>query len=69
MTPTEPDYYFNEQGLLVFTRSYHLKRGKCCGSGCKHCPFNYEGVKDAAKRQWLLMQQSKLNQNEGSEQA
>ena len=24
---------------LVFTRQYHLRRGYCCGSGCRHCPF------------------------------
>lgn len=35
------DYYFNEQGLMVFTESYHLKRGYCCKSGCKHCPWKY----------------------------
>ncbi|QYH41271.1 MULTISPECIES: DUF5522 domain-containing protein [Algoriphagus] len=33
------DYYLNEQGLMVFTEKYHLKRGYCCGSGCKHCPY------------------------------
>ncbi len=35
----ETDYYFNESGLMVFTRSYHLKRGYCCESGCRHCPY------------------------------
>lgn len=69
MRSNEPDYYFNEHGLLVFTRTYHLKRGKCCGSGCIHCPYNYVGVKDAEKRKWLLERQSLFNQNEGSEQA
>ncbi|WP_092900923.1 DUF5522 domain-containing protein [Algoriphagus aquimarinus] len=33
------DFYFNEQGLMVFTKKYHLKRGYCCGSGCKNCPY------------------------------
>jgi len=33
------DYYFNENGLMVFTEQYHLRRGYCCGSGCKHCPY------------------------------
>jgi len=33
------DYYFNEQGLMVFTEKYHLKRGYCCGNGCRHCPY------------------------------
>ncbi|EMS34851.1 hypothetical protein C943_03173 [Mariniradius saccharolyticus AK6] len=33
------DYYFNEKGLMVFTEKYHLRRGYCCGSGCRHCPY------------------------------
>jgi hypothetical protein len=32
------DYYF-EGSLMVFTAAYHLKRGSCCGSGCRHCPY------------------------------
>ena len=40
------DYYIDEKGLLVFTRSFHLKRGYCCGSGCMHCPY---GKKDRKK--------------------
>ena len=38
------DYYFTEEGWLVFTEQYHLKRGHCCGSGCRHCPFGHEAV-------------------------
>lgn len=34
----EPDYYL-ENGNVVFTAAYHLKRGACCGSGCRHCPY------------------------------
>lgn len=41
----EGDYYFNEKGLMVFTEQYHLKRGFCCGSQCKHCPYNWENVR------------------------
>ena len=26
-------------GHLVFTRAYHLRRGHCCESGCRHCPW------------------------------
>jgi hypothetical protein len=36
-----PDYYLNEEGLLVFTEIYHLKRGYCCKNKCKHCPWKY----------------------------
>lgn len=32
-------YYINEQGFWVFTEKYHLLRGYCCNSGCKHCPY------------------------------
>lgn len=34
----QPDWYF-ENSLLVYTAAYHLKRGYCCGSGCRHCPY------------------------------
>ena len=30
------DYYIEAGGLLVFTAWYHLKRGSCCGSRCRH---------------------------------
>jgi hypothetical protein len=37
--PLEPgDYYFDGPNL-VFTAAYHLKRGYCCNSGCRHCPY------------------------------
>jgi len=32
------DYYY-EGPYLVFTAQYHLKRGSCCNSGCRHCPY------------------------------
>jgi hypothetical protein len=31
--------YSIEAGNLVFSRWYHLKRGSCCGNGCRHCPY------------------------------
>nr|WP_143017217.1 DUF5522 domain-containing protein [Catalinimonas alkaloidigena] len=36
------DYYYNEQGFLVFTAQYHLRRGYCCRSGCRHCPYGFK---------------------------
>jgi hypothetical protein len=33
------DFYFDENGKMVMTESYHIKRGSCCGNGCKHCPY------------------------------
>lgn len=35
------DYYINEQGLWVFTADYLLRRGYCCQSGCRHCPYGF----------------------------
>jgi len=35
----EPEDYYFEGELMVFTEAYHLKRGSCCGSGCRHCPW------------------------------
>ncbi len=32
------DYYYDGP-YLVFTEHYHLKRGTCCDSGCRHCPY------------------------------
>ena len=37
--PLEPEDYYFEGEYMVFTAAYHLKRGSCCGSGCRHCPW------------------------------
>jgi hypothetical protein len=34
------DYYY-ENGLMVFTAGYHLRRGYCCERACRHCPYGY----------------------------
>jgi hypothetical protein len=31
--------YYSENGAMVFTASYLQRRGYCCGSGCRHCPY------------------------------
>lgn len=36
------DFYYSEEGFIVFTKQYHLKRGYCCQSGCKHCPYGFD---------------------------
>ena len=32
------DFYF-DRGMMVLSRAYHLRRGYCCGNGCRHCPY------------------------------
>ena len=46
----ESTYIDPETGYAVFTRIAHEKRGKCCGSGCRHCPYSHENVKDKATK-------------------
>ncbi|MBU2526041.1 MAG: hypothetical protein KKC03_05525 [Bacteroidetes bacterium] len=36
------DFYWSEEGFKVFTETYHLKRGYCCQSGCRHCPYGFK---------------------------
>jgi hypothetical protein len=33
------DFYY-EGPLMVFTAEYLRRRGYCCGSGCRNCPYN-----------------------------
>jgi len=54
------DYYINEDGLFVFTEAYHLKRGYCCRSGCRHCPYGYLGENDDEEKRV----RTKLKENE-----
>jgi len=35
----EKDFYIDEQGNVVFTKAFLLRRGFCCSNGCKHCPY------------------------------
>ncbi|MEM7375342.1 MAG: DUF5522 domain-containing protein [Bacteroidota bacterium] len=38
----EKVHYYLENGLWVFTEFYHLQRGYCCQSGCRHCAYGYK---------------------------
>jgi hypothetical protein len=44
------DYYTSPDGYIVFTEVYHRKRGYCCKSGCKHCPYGYNGKTGTLKK-------------------
>ena len=39
-TPGPGEFYY-EGPYLVFTEAYHLRRGRCCQSGCRHCPYGF----------------------------
>ena len=38
------DFYF-ENGLMVLTAAFLLRRGYCCENGCRNCPYT---TKDGA---------------------
>ena len=40
----EGEDYYLDGGVMVFTAAYHLKRGYCCDSGCRHCPYDQQPV-------------------------
>ncbi len=42
----EEDFYYNDEGLMVLTEKFHLKKGFCCGNGCLHCTYEYIGVSE-----------------------
>jgi hypothetical protein len=37
--PLAPEDFYMEGPYLVFTSAYHLRRGYCCNSNCRHCPY------------------------------
>ena len=56
------DYYL-EDGRYVFTAHFHLMRGYCCGSGCRHCPYlpkHNKGNTEVAQSQDYLLKDENL---------
>jgi 2-iminoacetate synthase ThiH len=46
----EGEDFYREGAFVVFTARYHLRRGYCCESGCRHCPYRAAPeVKDEEK--------------------
>jgi hypothetical protein len=44
------DFYLSPEGYIIFTENYHSKRGYCCKSGCKHCPYGYDKKSDTFRK-------------------
>ena len=34
-------HYYKEENNWVFTEMYHILRGHCCQSGCRHCAYGF----------------------------
>lgn len=52
-------FYYNQEGNMVLTEQYLLKKGICCGMGCVHCPYLYENVPEPQKSE--LIRKNTLN--------
>ena len=59
----EGEDYYLENGNWVFTAKFLLRRGYCCRSGCRHCPYQYEAVPEP-KRTYLLAERINKPANE-----
>jgi len=60
----DDDYFFNNDGLVVFTAAYLLERGYCCGNGCVNCPYDYKMVPEPKRT--LLLEKRKENKERES---
>lgn len=36
----EGEDYYTENGKMILTHEFLLKRGKCCNNTCKNCPYS-----------------------------
>ena len=43
------DFYISPEGYRVFTEQYLLKRGYCCESNCRHCPYGFNEKRSQIK--------------------
>lgn len=43
------DYYLTPEGYRCFTQQFHLKRGYCCKSDCRHCPYGFDNKTNSIK--------------------
>lgn len=39
----QPGYLDPVTGLFVMTAEHHVRRGRCCHNGCRHCPYTGAG--------------------------
>ena len=47
----EGEDYYVEDGLMVLTARYLLRRGYCCEQGCRNCPYGFVRRDDEFSRE------------------
>lgn len=60
------DYYI-EGERVIFTALAHIKRGQCCGNGCRHCPYIPKHTKGKVVISEKILKFMPNNFNNGSE--
>lgn len=41
-----PIHFYREGDKIIFTETYHIDRGYCCGNICRHCPYYPKHIKN-----------------------
>lgn len=41
----EGEDYYMENGYRVMKAEFLIRRGYCCGNGCRHCPYSPRHLK------------------------
>jgi hypothetical protein len=62
----DDEFYYNPDGLVVFTADYLLNRGYCCGNGCRNCPYDYKNVPEPKRTLLLKKREEEKGQDEKS---
>jgi hypothetical protein len=52
-------HYHMEGERIIFTALFHIQRGQCCGTGCRHCPYNPKHKKGSINLQEKYLEKSK----------
>jgi biotin synthase-like enzyme len=60
------DYYI-EGERVIFTSLFHIKRGNCCGNGCRHCPYEPRHTKGKVVISKKLLKFTPNNFKDGTE--
>ena len=47
----EGEDYVMDGPYLVLTAAYLLKRGYCCGNGCRNCPWDEQSEESSAREE------------------
>ena len=60
-------HYYMEGERVIFTALFHIKRGQCCGTGCRHCPYTPKHTKGKVVIAEKILKFTHNNFNNGAE--